>query len=57
MALFAPIVAPLLRSVDPVKVAAFLKESERYEMEILAKQAEVPSLKPAPYTGSSIGRC
>ena len=33
---FTPISAPIIRSVDPVKVARFLKERERYEIEISA---------------------
>lgn len=49
---FAPISAPILRSVDPIKVVRFLKERERYELEIAAKQAEVPTLKSLPYTAS-----
>lgn len=49
---FAPISAPILRSVDPVKVARFLRERERYEIEIEAKQMEVPTLKSLPYTAS-----
>ena len=52
VSVFAPVAAPVLRSVDPVKVARFLKERERYELEISAKQAEVPSLKVLPYTAS-----
>ena len=51
-AIFAPISAPVLRSVDPVRVASFLKERERYELEITAKQTEIPSLKTVPYTAS-----
>lgn len=49
---FAPITAPILRSVDPVKVAKFLKERERYEIEIRSKQSEVPSLRPLAFTAS-----
>jgi len=49
---FAPIAAPILRSVDTIKVARFLKERERYEIEISAKQAEAPSLKTLPYSAS-----
>ncbi len=44
---FAPI-SPVLRSVDPIQVAAFLKERERFEMEIAAKQAEIPALAAVP---------
>lgn len=52
VALFAPITAPVLRSVDPQQVAKFLKERERYELEVEAKQAEVPALTLVPYTAS-----
>lgn len=52
MSVFAPISAPVLRSVDPVEVARFLKERERYELEITAKTFEVPSLKPLLYSAS-----
>lgn len=51
-AVFAPVSAPVLRSVDPVRVAAFLKERERYELEIEAKATELPSLKPVAWTAS-----
>ncbi len=40
----------MLRSVDPVQVAKFLKERERYELEIMSKQADVPNLKRLLYT-------
>lgn len=49
---FAPLQVPVLRSVEPKLVAAFLKERERYELEITAKQAEVPTLSIAPWTSS-----
>ena len=52
VSVFAPIAAPVLRSVDPVQVASFLKERERYELEILSKQADLPNLKALPYTAS-----
>lgn len=52
IAVFAPIAAPILRSVDPIQVAKFLKERERYELEIQAKQAQVPSLTTLPYSAS-----
>ena len=52
VSVFAPISAPVLRSVDPIQVARFLKERERYELEITAKQADVPTLKALPYTAS-----
>lgn len=42
----------MLRSIDPVNVARFLKECERYEIEIAAKQVEVPTLKVLLYTAS-----
>lgn len=52
MSLFLPISAPILRSVDPVQVARFLKERERYEIEISSKQSELPSLRELPFTAS-----
>lgn len=51
-ALFTPVSAPIFRSVDPIEVARFLKERERYELEIKAKAAELPSLKAVTYTAS-----
>ena len=42
VSVFAPIAAPVLRSVDLVQVAKFLKERECYELEILSKQADLP---------------
>lgn len=39
----------MLRSVDPIQVARFLKKRERYDLEIISKQTEVPSLKVLPY--------
>jgi len=52
VAVFAPVAAPILRSLEPIDVAKFLKERERYEVEIEAKKADLPSLKPLPYTAS-----
>ena len=52
VSVFAPIAAPVLCSVDPVQVARFLKERERYELEILSKQADLPNLTALPYTAS-----
>lgn len=49
---FTPITAPVLRSVDPVCVAAFLKERERYELEVKAKAIEMPSLTPVALVAS-----
>lgn len=49
---FAPIVAPILRSIEPIKADRFLKEREQYEIEISAKKSEVPSLQTLPYTAS-----
>lgn len=45
IALFTPIAAPILRSVDPIQVAKFFKERERYELEVESKQLELPSLQ------------
>lgn len=50
---FQPLKHPILRSVDPVKVADFLREREIYEMEIKEKQKEVPSLSLASYRVSN----
>jgi len=52
ISLFAPISAPILRSLEPVNVSRFLKERERYLLEIEAKQVDVPSLKALPYKAS-----
>ena len=50
-AYFVPLAAPILRSVDPVKVAVFLKEREQYEMEVMSRQGELPSLNPLSLFG------
>lgn len=52
VSLCTPISAPILRSVDPVQIARFLKERERYELEIAAKQSDLPSLSVLPYNAS-----
>lgn len=52
VALFTPITSPVLWSADPIDVAKFLKEQGRYEVEVLAKQAEVPTLSMVPYSAS-----
>eukprot|EP00171_Calliarthron_tuberculosum_P001449 IDg1449t1 len=49
---FAPIAATVVRSVDHVMVANFLKERERYKLEILSKQTDVPTLKALRYSAS-----
>lgn len=49
---FTPVAAPVLNSVNLLRVARFLKEPEQYETEICAKQAEGPSLKSLLYTES-----
>jgi len=49
---FVPVAAPILKSVDPVQVAVFLKDRDRYEREIASKQAEIPTLTVLPYTAS-----
>lgn len=46
---FAPITVPVQRSIDSVIVARFLKERERYELEVSAKKVEVSTLKVLPY--------
>ena len=50
VSMFTPIAHPALRTVDPVDVSAFLKERERYELEILEKKKELPTLTFTPYT-------
>lgn len=50
--MFQPISHPVLRSVDPVKVAKFLRERERYETEISEKSKEVPGLTKASFKAS-----
>ena len=52
VSVFDPVGAPVLRSVDPVQVAKFLMERERYELEILFNQADFPTLKALPHTAS-----
>lgn len=52
VALFAPIFAPILRSVHTIRVTLFSKERNCYEMEINVKKAEFPTLTAAPYSAS-----
>ena len=52
VSLFAPISAPILRSVDPSETAKFLKERERYELEVKYKKSEIPPLMLLPYKAS-----
>lgn len=47
---FALIAAPIHRNVYSVKFGQFLKERERYELQMRSKQAEAPSLKVLPYS-------
>lgn len=42
----------MLSSVDPIDVARFHKEQEKYELEIPSKHVDVPFLKPIPYSAS-----
>lgn len=49
---FAPIPALVLGSIEPIQVMCFLKERESYELEINAKQEEVPSFRALPCTAS-----
>lgn len=51
-ALFAPITPPILRSVDPRKVAAFLQETEHYELKVKEKRLKLPMLRVTPYKSS-----
>lgn len=48
-ALFTPITFPILRSVDPRKLAALLKERERCKLEVEAKIVELPTISVTPY--------
>eukprot|EP00171_Calliarthron_tuberculosum_P001450 IDg1450t1 len=52
VSVFAPIAAPVVRSVDPVMIVKFLKECESYELEILSKKADLPTLKALSYSAS-----
>lgn len=47
--IFQPITHPVLRSVEIVKFATFLRERERYEIEVAEKRKEVLSLTKATY--------
>lgn len=48
-AISQPVSHPVLRSVDPQKVAQFLKERQRYEDEVAEKLKDVPSMMAASY--------
>lgn len=50
VSLFAAISHPVLTSIDPVKVSIFVKERERYELEVGQKKTGLPTLAVAPYT-------
>lgn len=52
VSVFAPITHPVLKSVDPVAVSAFLKDRKRYERQVEERQGELPSLKPASFAVS-----
>ncbi len=49
LSIFASITHPVLKSVDPVKILAFLKARERCETEVAEKKKEMPSLSKASY--------
>ena len=51
-ALFVPMSPPILRSIETTAVARFLKDRERYELEVQAKRVEIPSLQVIPYAAS-----
>lgn len=40
---------PVLKSVDPRKVSAFLRERKRYELEVAERKKEVPSMTVASF--------
>lgn len=50
--MFTSITAPVLRSVDPPVVTKFLKELERYKLEVASNKAELPLLQIAFYSAS-----
>lgn len=52
VSLFAPKSHSVLTSIDPVKVSFFVKERERYELEIEQKKTKLPTLTVAPFTAS-----
>lgn len=49
---FTSVLAPVLRLVDPIQVAKFVKKREIYELEIKSKQPEVTALRMTPYRDS-----
>ena len=49
---FQPLSHPVLRGVDPVKVSQFWRDRQRYELEVVQKQKEVPSLSLASFNVS-----
>lgn len=51
-AIFMPIAATVLQSVDPISVAVLLKKRVRYEFEIETKATEMPLLRPVVLTAS-----
>lgn len=48
-ALFAPVHHPVLRSIDPQRVAVFLKDRERYVDEVMEKRKHVPTMSVASF--------
>ena len=52
MALFQPISHPILYSVDPIKVAKFIRDRERYEIEVNENAKEVDGLTVSSYRAS-----
>ena len=49
LTMFQPISHPVLHSVEPVKVSQFLRDRERYEIEVREKKKEVPTMTAATY--------
>lgn len=49
--LFLPLA--VLRSINPVKVAPFLRNAEHHKVKFIAKQQELPNIKPASYIAES----
>lgn len=49
VSMLQPISHPVLKSMDPMKVAKFLQERERHDIEVTEKKKEVPSITKATH--------
>lgn len=47
--IFVPIQSPFLRSIEPTHVSAFLREGERYKLEVLTNVRQVPPIYVTSY--------